>query len=112
MAIGDFNSKRLLNKTLTTTATDSVITGAATKKITITSISLLNTGSTARVVSVYQYGTAVSNEVPRIPLAASGGSEVITGLDYVLLEGESFYFKQDVGADVNIVVIGTEEVIA
>ncbi len=109
MAIGDVTQKKLLQKALTTTATGSAVTGATSKTTTITSITLLNTGTTARTISVYLYGTAVNNEIARIPLVA-GGSEILTGLDWILLPTETLSLKQDAGTDVNVAVMGLEEV--
>lgn len=111
MAVGDFTPKRLLQKALDTTAANSMITGAASRRTTVTSITLsIPTGTTKRTISIYLYGSAASNEVLTIPIdPAVTKSEVITGLDYVLLAGETMSFKQDAGTDVNIAIMGIEE---
>ncbi|NPV90095.1 MAG: hypothetical protein HPY50_04875 [Firmicutes bacterium] len=109
MAAGDFTPVKLLQKALDTTSANSAIAGASNKRRYITSISLLNTNSTTRrTVSVYGYGTTAVYELFRVPLEPSG-SELLTELPYFVNSGESFYFKQDTGADVNILVMGTEE---
>jgi len=111
MAIGDFTPKKLLQKALDITSTNSQITGAVNQRTTITSITVnIPTGSTKRTISVYAYGTAAANEIITIPLdPAVTKSQVITGLDYVLAATETMSFKQDVGTDVNIAVMGIEE---
>jgi hypothetical protein len=112
MAIGDVAQKKLLAKALTITNTDSSVTGAATKLTTITSITLANLNTTtARTVTIYGYGTAAGNTVAIITIPALG-TEILTGLDYVLAAGESYYFKQDTGTDVNATVMGIEEVVS
>jgi hypothetical protein len=110
--IGDTTQKKLLQKTLDTTASNSKITNEnANEKTMISSITLLNTSTTDRIISIYAYGTATTNEVIRIPLKASG-TEIINQLDYILSDSESFYFKQDSGNDVNIAVMGISEEVA
>lgn len=109
--VGDVTQAKLLQKALDTTAANSAITnGGATIKTTITSITIANTGATDRTVTMYTYGTATSNAFPIKVLA--GKFVNLTGLDYVLSNAESFYFKQDTGTDVNIAVMGISEVIA
>lgn len=112
MAKGDFTPKKWLQKALTATATDSTVVGAANVRRYITAISLVNTGTTARTVSVYGWGTAASNQIIRVPVAANGGSEVLTDLPWFVENGESFYFKQDTGTDVNVTIMGKEEALA
>ena len=111
MATGDFTPKKLLQKALDTTATNSQITGETNRRTIITSITVnIPTGSTKRTISVYAYGTTAANEIITIPLdPAMTKSQVITGLDYILVAGETMSFKQDVGTDVNIAVMGIEE---
>lgn len=108
MAKGDFTPKRWIHKALTATATDSSQAGAANVRRHINAINLLNTGATARTVSIYVVGTAVVDEIQRIPLAA-GGSETLTELPYFVDVGESFSVKQNTGTDVNLTVWGAEE---
>lgn len=108
MAKGDFTPVCLLQKVLTATATENVISGAAGKRRYITAIIVLNTGTSERVVSVYAYGSAAGNACNRIDLEANGNTG-LGDLPYFVNEGQSFYFKQDAGADVNILVMGREE---
>ncbi len=115
MAIGDVTQKKLLQKALTTTPANSQITGAAGKVNTITSISLKlqNGATTKRTVTCYIYGTAATNELFTLEIDPYGvKSEILSGLDYVLAAGETMCFKQDAGTDVNIAVMGIEEVIS
>ena len=112
MAIGDVMQKKLLAKALSITDTDNTITGVANTITTITSITLVNLNTTtARTVTIAGYGHAVANTVAVIPLAALA-TEMLTGLDYVLAAGEIYYFSQDIGTDVNVTVMGIEEVVA
>jgi len=110
MAIGDFTPKKLLQKALDTTASNSQITVTAGKRTIITSISVANISGESRIVSVFLYGTATTNKIANISLVASGTS-IMTGLDYVLIEGETASFNINTGSlgDVNIAVMGIEE---
>lgn len=115
MAAGDFTPKKLLQKALDTTTANSQITGAVNTRTIITSISakLQNAGVTKRTVTVYLYGTAAANEQFVFVLDPAGvRADVITGLDWVLAAGETLSIAQDVGADVNIAVMGVEEALA
>lgn len=112
MAIGDTIQLKLMQKALTSTPANSSYTNAgANYKTTVTSLSLVNTGSLKRTVSVYLYGTSASNEILRIPVFP-GGTEALTALDYVLSGTEAIYLAQDDGTDVNCAVMGLQEVIA
>ena len=112
MAIGDVTQKKLLAKALSATNTDSSITGAASKVTTITSITLVNLNTTtARTVTIYGYGTPAGNTIAVITLPALG-TEILTGLDYVLEAAEVYYFSQDTGTDINVTVMGIEEVVS
>jgi len=112
VAIGDVTQKKLLAKALTATDTENTVTGATGKITTITSITLVNLNTTtARTVTIAGYGHAAGNTIALIPIAALA-TEILTGLDYVLAAGEVFYFSQDTGTDVNVAVMGIEEVVA
>lgn len=111
MAAGDISPKRWIHKALSATATDSQQAGAVNVRRYMSAINLVNTGSTARTVSIYIGGTAAADEVMRIPLPA-GASETLTELPYFVEIGQSFSLKQDTGTDVNATVWGAEEVLA
>lgn len=111
MTKGGFTPKKWLQKALTTTAAESTVTGAANVRRYITAISMVNTGTTSRIVSIYGWGNTSTNELARITLVANGGTEILTDLPWFVENGESFYFKQDIGNDVNIAVMGIEEVL-
>lgn len=116
MAIGDVSQKKFLHKALDTTPTNSQITNSATNKVTtITSITakLQNSGVTKRTVTVYIYGTTASDELFSFDLDPTGiKGQIFNQLDYVLSGTETMSFKIDAGADVNINVMGTEEVVS
>ena len=105
--------KEWLQKSLTITSTDSVISGTVNIRKYITSITLnLQTGGTiGRTVVIYKNGTAVSNEVLRFYLNPANGAAftIITELPFFLENGQSMSFKQDIGEDVTILVVGIEE---
>lgn len=113
MAIGDMTPKEWLQKSLTTTASDSVISGSSNIRKYITSITLnLQTGGTiGRTVVIYKNGTNVSNEVLRFYLNPANGAAftIITELPFFLENGQSMSFKVDLGEDVTILVVGIEE---
>lgn len=111
MAVGDFTPKKLLQKALSATATETSISGEANKRKYLTGISLCNTGTAARKVSVYGWGGATSNEIMRIPVSP-GGTELLTDLPFTIEYGDVFYFKQDSGTDINIAALGREEELA
>ena len=101
---------RLIQATLTTTNTATYFSNAGANYITtITSITLINTNSTTtRTVTAYIAGTASGNILFTIQIYPNG-TQIITGLDYILANTDSIYFKQDTGADVNIAVMGVVE---
>jgi len=112
MAVGDFTPKKLLQKALTTTATESQITGAVNTRTTVTSITYANTNTTTtRSVTPYIYGTTATNRLPLASYPANSG-DILTGLDYVLLAGETMSFAQDSGTDVTVTIMGIEEVVS
>lgn len=111
MAIGDVTQLKLLQKALDQTATNSTFANTANNVTTVTSISIANTASIKRTVTLYGYGTATANTVSIIPLEPKA-SVILTGLDYVLSNTEAFFFTQDVGTDVIVTVMGIREVIA
>jgi hypothetical protein len=112
MAVGDVTQKKLLAKALNITASQNAITGAANKVTTITSITVYNSSSSAGcTVDIYAYGTSAANVIARISLAPLA-TEILTGLDYVLTAGESFYFGPSAANVINIAVMGIEEVVA
>lgn len=116
MAVGDMTPKEWLQKSLTITAEDSVISGTINIRKYITSITLnLQTGGTnARTVTIYKNGTSASNEILKIYLNPANGVayNVITELPYFVENGQKMSFKQDVGTDVNVIVTGIEELLA
>lgn len=109
MAKGDFTPKCLMQRTLTDVVTYTSVTPAANKRMYVTAIALLNTGTFERVVSVYYKDYNSYNEIMRINVAANGGCELLTDLPWVLAFPDLMAFKQDAGSDVNIVVLGKEE---
>lgn len=112
MAKGDLTPKEWLQKTLDNTAANSTIAGAENVRRYITAIGVKLQGgaATKRTVTVFKNGTAAGNEVWTFELDPAGvKADLITQLPWFLDIGQSIYFKQDVGADVNIIVTGTEE---
>lgn len=108
MAAGDMTPKKLLQKALDATPANSGFTPAANKRHYVSGIMLANTGTTARLVTIYGWGTATANKIMIIPVAV-GGCEILTNLPIVLEAGEYLYAAQDTGTDINITVMGREE---
>lgn len=110
MAIGDVTQKKALSGALSSAGV--TLTCSANKTLTLTSFTFCNTNATtARTATVQGYVASASGTLAIIPLAAKA-TEIMSGLDYVLAAGESWYFSQDTGTDVNVAVMGLEEVIS
>lgn len=102
-----FVANHLSQAALSTVATAQV-TGAASKTTQVCEIWLANIGTTARTVTLYTLGTAVTNMLLPIPVSASGG-QILQSLKIILNAGEILYAKQDVGTDITMTTYGGAE---
>lgn len=117
MAIGDLSYVEY-QKTLTTTNTDSSLANpSASYESQITSITIhlqgASTASTSRLVTFYKNGTATANELFSVKCDPNGiYTHIITDLRIKLTGTQTIYAKQDVGADVNILIATLKEQVA
>jgi len=99
----------ILNTTASVLATG--VTGGTTE---VVSIWLVNTGSVARTVKIYAYGTGTSNEnlIMQWTLNPNGGSAFfqLNNTPIILAADETLRLVQDTGNDVSCTVFGIEEV--
>jgi len=99
----------ILNTTASVLATG--VTGGTTE---VVSIWLVNTGSVARTVKIYAYGTGTSNEnlIMQWTLNPNGGSAFfqLNNTPIILEADETLRLVQDTGNDVSCTVFGIEEV--
>jgi hypothetical protein len=100
-------AKRLYQGAQSTTTTARYTAPALTTG-QITEIYLANTGTTDRIVTLYQGGTANENMLMPIPVPASGGV-LLQDLKIVVVAAQTFAAKQDVGTDITMTLYGVEE---
>jgi hypothetical protein len=102
--------QEILNTTETILATG--VTGGTTE---VTSIFLVNTGSTTRTVKIYAYGEGLSNAnlLMQWSLDANGGSMLLqlNNTPIILSDGETLRLVQDAGSDVTATAFGLDETI-
>jgi len=96
------SNERLVAVSLTTTPTD-LYTVATAKKVTVTGLSLCNTGASVRVVSVLYAGKFV------VKYALDAGETFGFTVGQVLYATEKLRASQDVGADVDLIASGVVE---
>lgn len=104
-------AKKLGQLSLNTTAV-TLVTGVTGGTTEVSSIWLVNTGTTARKVTIFAHGTAATNQLMQISLDANGGSALLqlNNTPIILAAGQTLSLLQDVGTDVTVTAYGIEEV--
>jgi hypothetical protein len=105
-------AKKLGQMALSTSAT-TLVTGVTGGTTEVSSMWLVNTGTVARTVKIYAYGTGTSNEnlIMQWTLDPNGGSAFfqLNNTPIILATGETLRLVQDAGNDVTCTVFGIEE---
>lgn len=107
MATGDRTAKKLSQGALTSSLVAQV-TGAASTITQVTGMFFVNTGGTARTVTVTAFGTATANTLIQ-SLSLGAYATVVFNDPIVLAAGTILYAKQDTGTDVVLTTFGVEE---
>ncbi len=106
-------AKKLGQATLNTSVT-TLVTGVTGGVTEVTSIWLVNTGSSTRTVKIYSHGSssATENMLFQWTLDPNGGSMLLqlNNTPIILAEGETLRLVQDEGSDVTASCYGIEEV--
>jgi hypothetical protein len=106
-------AKKLGQATLNTFVT-TLVTGVTGGVTEVTSIWLVNTGSSTRTVKIYAHGTGASaeNMLFQWTLDPNGGSMLLqlNNTPVILAEDETLRMTQDAGNDVTSTCYGIQEV--
>lgn len=114
MAIGDRIPTELIVPTvLSDTATTRFTNPGTTYRTQMPAITLSNTGSSTRTITIYKNGTATTNQILSSIQLGPGASTIIDfGAPLIFTGTQTLAAKQDVGTDVNIYSTGVVEQIS
>ncbi|MNP32511.1 hypothetical protein D3C76_1256950 [compost metagenome] len=113
MAIGDRTPTELIAPSALSTTATAKYTNDASNLTQLTGLWISNTSAAQRTVTLYKNGTAATNQIAAIVLAAGASAFIdLAGKALVFTGTQTLAAKQDTGTDCNIAAYGIIEQIA
>jgi len=111
MSLGDRIPTELFQSAITASAVTYFTNTSSSYRTQMTGLFIANTGSTARVVTLYKNGTGAANQIVNSLSLEANTSAIIdlSGKPLIFTGTQTFGAKQDTGTDVSITATGIIE---